>query len=83
MTELTGVPVTAVARINVVWLDTLRGFSAITIAAAVVYQRLFGGSPATVGIALAGTGPSWASPGWGCDILADRCNLALPAAWPR
>ena len=50
MTELTGVPVTAVARINVVWLDTLRGFSAITVAAAIVHQRMFGDAPTTVGI---------------------------------
>jgi len=52
MTELTGVPVTAVARINVVWLDTLRGFSAITVAAAIVHQRMFDDAPTTVGIAL-------------------------------
>src|SRR5215831_129751 len=37
MTQLTGVPVTAVARINVVWLDTLRGFSFIVIIAAGVW----------------------------------------------
>jgi hypothetical protein len=52
MTQLTGAPVTAVARINVVWLDTLRGFSVI-IAAGAFVRQLMGGSPATLWITLA------------------------------
>jgi hypothetical protein len=52
MTQLTGAPVTAVARINVVWLDTLRGFSVI-IAAAAFVRQLMVGSPATLWITLA------------------------------
>ena len=52
MTELTGAPVTAVARINVIWLDTVNGFCTISIVAAAVHQRLIGGSP-TVAVTIA------------------------------
>jgi hypothetical protein len=52
MTELIGVPVTAVARLNVVWLDTLLGFGAITTVFAFVQ---FGDSPLTFSIILACT----------------------------
>ena len=50
MTELTGVPVTAVARINVIWLDTVNGFCTITIVYAAVHQRLFGDLPVSVAV---------------------------------
>jgi hypothetical protein len=59
MTELIGRPVMTVARVNVIWLDTLRGFSVIMIAAALVHQRLFGDSPSTVWIMLASAGIVW------------------------
>jgi len=48
MTELVGAPVTAVARVNVVWLDTLRGFGVLII----VGPFVFGGSESTVWITL-------------------------------
>ena len=64
MTELTGAPVTTVARTNVVWLDTLRGFSVVVMAGAYV-QQMFGGSLATFEIAFASAwvfqGLAWAA----------------------
>ena len=62
MTQVIGAPVTAVARINVVWLDTVRGLSTIIVAWAVIH-RLIGGSPSTSWIGLicgcALTGAAW------------------------
>src|SRR5215813_9644243 len=48
LTELIGAPVTVVARVNVIWLDTLRGLGVIIAFGPLV----FGGSPSTFLITL-------------------------------
>jgi hypothetical protein len=53
MSDLIGAPVTTVARVNIVWLDTLRVLSVLATGGAIVHQRLYGDSLWIVWITLA------------------------------
>src|SRR5262245_18021707 len=51
MSELIGAPVTAVARVNVIWLDTLRGFWVLVVVIVSV-KHLLGTSPSNFDVTM-------------------------------
>jgi hypothetical protein len=74
MMALTGTQVTAVARINVVWLDTVRGLSTL----AIVFTLLFAGSSATLWITRAA--PPIGSDDGRCRITCASSDRSCPAS---